>query len=451
MKKVIFVFLVTVLLFGCTLDKNIDIQGESISRKWTFIIYMAADNDLDSAAMNNFKQLETVNYGNAPISILVLLDRHPSGGGWSDTRVYEVRRDPSSISNPIIRSPRLDCPELGLTKNSEIDLNTADPFVLSGFIDFAKRAYPAEHYALFIWGHGSGWRSDGNATGSNTPFKAFAADDTSGDYMLLPDFGWAIEGKGLSLIGFDTCFGAVMEVAYQVRNSAALLVGSEGLVHSRGWNYKALFDDFISKPHLSITDLGDSIQNQYRENYPTLTNATISQIQLSHVENLFNKFNAFSGAVATSITTKETKNLVMDVILNNVEQHYLSPTQSITPVDLFIDVHDFCIKINDLRYDITSDPGEQNAIAAAANELESALALAIPSSWAQNGTTKKIGVFVIPIIGIATPGTTHDEAYIRGSGDLNKSAFVEDSTGWVPNTTLQSSSLLDKLFYWFQG
>jgi hypothetical protein len=428
------------------MEKIIDIQGEPAERKWTFIIYMAADNDLESAAIINFKELEAVQYGNAPISILVLLDRSPyydmTNENWSDTRLYEIKHDPSGFVSTI-NSPRLDCPELGLSKDTEIELNTADPMVLSRLIDFAKREYKAEHYALFIWGHGTGWRS-GTDTNNIQPLKAIAIDDTQGQYMSLPSFGRAIADKGLSVIGFDTCYGAILEVAYQVRNSAELFIGSQGAILSTGWNYTTLFSDFIQKPDLSISALGNSIQYQYSERYGSLNKATISQIQLSQVENLFNKFNDFSGIIADSMTTQASKNAVLDQVLHNIESHYFTSF----PSDLYIDVMDFNKKITAIRTDITSDSSRQDAIINSSNQLENALALAVPSSWAQNGTTNKIGVHVIPLQGIGVPASNHELAYIKNSMVIDKSAFVENSLHWVPNATLQGDSFLDKLFYW---
>jgi hypothetical protein len=448
MKKTIFAFIISILIISCPLEKNIDIQGESTGRKWTFIIYMAADNDLESASIINFKELEAVRYGNAPISILVLLDRSPyydmTNGNWSDTRLYEIKSDPSGFTSTI-NSPRLDCPELGLSKYTEIELNTADPMVLSRLIDFAKRAYPAEHYALFIWGHGTGWRSSADTNTSYTPpLKAIAIDDTHGQYMSLPSFGRAIAGKGLSVIGFDTCYGAILEVAYQVRNNAELFIGSQGAILSTGWNYTTLFSDFIQKPNLSISDLGNSIQYQYSERYGSLNNATISQIQLSQVENLFNKFNDFSGIIADSMTTQLSRNAVLDHVLHNVESYYFTSF----PSDLYIDVMDFNKKITAIRTSITSDSSRQDAIINSSDQLENALALAVPSSWAQNGTVNKIGVHVIPLQGIAVPASNHELAYIKNSMSIDKSAFVENSLHWVPNATPQSDSFLDKLFYW---
>jgi len=450
MKSNYFAFILIIIIAvisGCSLDKNTETQGQSTGRKWTFVIYMAADNDLESAAISNFNELEAVRYGSAPVTILVLLDRSPyydmTNGNWTDTRLFEIKSDPSGFSSTIY-SPRLDCPELGLSRNSETELNTADPLVLSRLIDFAKRVYPAENYALIMWGHGTGWRSSTNTETHNNPFKAVAIDDTHGQYMSLPSFGRAIAGKGLSLIGFDTCYGAILEVVYQIRNDASLFVGSEGEILSSGWNYTALFNDFLQKPNLSTADLGNSIQYQYSQRYGSLGNATISQIQLSQVDNLFTKFNDFSGVIADSITAAVSRNAVLDQVLHNVESHY----SAMFPSDLYIDIYDLSLKLTAIRANITSDTGQQQAILSAANGLETALSLAVPSSWARNGTTKKIGVHVIPLQGAAVPASIHEAAYVRGSMALDKSAFVENSLHWVPNLIPQSGSFLDKLFYW---
>jgi hypothetical protein len=424
-----------------------DTQGTSENRKWTFIIYMAADNDLESAAIADLNELEAVSYGAAPISILALLDRNSgydmTNGNWSDTRLFEIKPDPSGLS-PTFQSTRIDCPELGLSKDSETELNTADQLVLSRLIDFAKRVYQAEHYALFIWGHGTGWRGGVNNNNLTEPVKAVAFDDTSRQYMSLSSFGRAVTGKGLSVIAFDTCYGALLEVAYQVRNDAELFVGSEGEIMSTGWDYTALFTGFLSKENFSVSGLGNAIQKQFSSQYASLSNATISQIQLPHVNDLFLHFNDFSCAVAEAITTETAKYAVLNQILNNVESYFFTSF----PSDMYIDVFDFTKKISAIKGSITSDPGRQKAISDEAAKLEEALDMAVPSSWAKNGTSKKIGVHVIPLQSATVPAALHELAYVRGSMAIDKSAFVEDSEYWVPNFVPKSDSLLDKLFYW---
>jgi hypothetical protein len=213
---------------------------------------------------------------------------------------------------------------------------------------------------------------------------------------------------------------------------------------STGWDYTALFNGFLSKPNLAISDLGNAIQNQFSNQYAALSNATISQIQLSQVNNLFNKFNDFSGAVAAAMTTEPAKNAVLNRILHDVESYYFTSF----PSDMYIDISDFAKKISEIKGSITSNSAQQNVISNAAVKLEEALALAVPSSWAKNGTTKKMGVHVIPLQGMATPASTHGSAYVRGNNGIDKSAFVETSEHWVPNNVPKSDSLLDKLFYW---
>jgi hypothetical protein len=460
MKNIIFLIFVLALTVSCEFgiindlqgtnnhdDLVKDSQGSSEKRKWTFIIYMAADNDLEAAAIADFNELEAVNYGASPISILVLLDRHNSydmtNGNWSDTRLFEIKSDPGGLT-PIIRSPRIDCPELGLSKDTETELNTSDPLVLSSLLNFAKRAYPAEQYALFIWGHGTGWRGGVNNGFLPEPAKAVAFDDSQRQYMSLPSFGRAVAGKGLSVIAFDTCYGALLEVAYQIRNDAKLFVGSESEIMSTGWDYTALFNDFISKKNFSISDLGNAIQNQFSEHYASLNNATISQIQLPQINNLFSRFNDFSGAVAEAIADEPARNAVLNQILHNAESYFFTSF----PSDMYIDIFDFSKKITAIKESITSDADQQGAILESANKLEEALSLAVPSSWAKNGTSKKMGVHVIPLQGIAVPAARHELAYIRGSMAIDKSAFVEDSEHWVPNAVPRNDSLLDKLFYW---
>jgi len=429
-------------------DTQIEPEPEPvIPPQWTFIIYMAADNDLESAAIADFNELEAVNLEGAPINILVLLDRSPhydmTNGNWSDTRLFEVKTDSDGLT-AAIKSTRLNCSELGLDKNTETELNTADPLVLSRLIDFAKRVYPADNYALFIWGHGTGWRGAAQNDPFQLPLKAVAIDDTQGQYMSLPSFGKAVSGKGLSVVGFDTCYAAILEAAYQIRNDAVLFVGSEGPIPSTGWDYTALFTDFLQKPILSIANLANSIQTQFSTQYAGISYATISQIELTKVENLFTQFEIFAGTIADAITTAPVRSMVLNQVMQNVESYYFTSF----PSDLYIDIFDFSQKINNIRTSITANSAVQLSIDNAVDELNNALLEAIPSSWSKNGTIKKIGVHVIPLMNVGVPAVSHESAYIKGSMSLDKSAFVENSSHWVPNFIPKSDSLLDKLFYW---
>ena len=126
--------------------------------KLTLVVYMAADNDLESYALSNLKAMEKASFNN--MNVLVLLDRaegyDETNDNWTDTRLFEITHDDSQ-GNFII-SKRLRCPNLSLSATKETELDMANPSVLHNFIAFAKSDYEAEKYALVIWGHGTGWR-----------------------------------------------------------------------------------------------------------------------------------------------------------------------------------------------------------------------------------------------------------------------------------------------------
>jgi hypothetical protein len=419
--------------------------GNQPDRAWTFIIYMAAEHDLEAAAIHDFNELEAVNFSSCPVTVLVLFDRiagYDAGNGdWTDTRLYEVTFDPLGVNATIV-SRRLDCPELGLSAASETELDMSDPVVLSRLITFATRAYPAEQYGLLIWGHGTGWRG-GRAQAAPEPLRAVAFDDTTGHYMPLPSLGEAVAGKGLTLIGFDTCFAALLEVAYQLRNDALWFIGSPGLIPANGWDYTALFVSFLRNPALDAEAFCASAVRQFSAQYGGVIGAAISQIKLPEIDGLYTSFETFAETIARNITTANAQNTARTEILNHVESYYFTSF----PSDLYADIYDLSQKMIDIRSSLTANQAEQNAIEAASRNLREALLHAVPLSWANSGTTGKMGVHVIPLQDVGIPRPSHEEEYIQGSANPGKSAFVEASNHWVPHSLPRANSFLDKLFY----
>jgi hypothetical protein len=423
------------------------IIGGQSERAWTFIMYMAAENDLESAAIHDFNELEGINFSSSPVSVLVLFDRiagyDATNGDWTDTRLFEVNFDSYGVNTSIV-SRRLDCPELGLSVTAETELDMSDPAVLSHLITYAKRVYPAKQYGLLIWGHGTGWRGDGEADETvPEPLKAIAFDDTTSHYMSLPSLGKAVAGKGLSLIGFDTCFAALLEVAYQVRNDAQWLIGSEGVIPANGWDYTALFNFFLQTTTLSAETFCAAVLQQFSMQYGSVNGATISQIKLAEIPGLFTSLEAFADTLARNITTSAAQSTARTTILTTVEGYYFTSF----PSDLYVDIYDFSQKMISIRASLTTNTTEQNAIESTGGNLQDTLQRAVPLSWAKNGTTRKLGIHIIPLQSQGVPRTSHEGEYIQGSMYMGKSAFVETSQHWVPHSTPQTDSFLDKLFY----
>jgi hypothetical protein len=454
MKKMILLsFFILFCVISCSLDSFQNggvveyVPPPPPHRRWTFIMYMAADNDLEPAAIADFNELEAVDLSAGIVSILVLLDRgtgyDATNGDWTDTRLYEVSSDPHG-NNATLVSTRLDCAELGLTADTATELDMSDPLVLSRLVQFAKREYAADNYGLLIWGHGTGWRGGAGAREGITPLNAIAVDDQSGHYMSLPSFGTAVSGENFAVIAFDTCFGGLLEVAYQIRNNARYLVASEGIIPSTGWNYAGVFTSFLQDGGLTAEKFADRAVASFSSQYSGTPGAVIAKIDLSAVDALFAAFETFTGTLAANISAVAVRDTVLYEMLHNTEVHYFSSY----PSDLYIDMYDFSRKMIDLRASITSNTAQQILIQSAGLSFQDALSAAVPQSWAQNGTANKCGVFVIPLSGPSIPMASHDIAYINGSISMEKSAFVAASEHWVPHTVPKADSFLDKLFYW---
>ncbi|MEM2972044.1 MAG: clostripain-related cysteine peptidase [Candidatus Bathyarchaeia archaeon] len=111
------------------------------TREWTFIVYLDADNDLESAGIKDLNEMETVGSSNS-LAIIVQIDRiqgyDSSNGGWTETRRYYVTQDNDmeNINSDLVGN-------MG-------ELNMGDASTLSSFVIWAIQNYPAQHYALIL-------------------------------------------------------------------------------------------------------------------------------------------------------------------------------------------------------------------------------------------------------------------------------------------------------------
>jgi len=400
--------------------------AEPAVRKWTFLIYMAADNDLESAAMQDFNELEAAQRTDTEINLLVLLDRHPAydstNGNWTGTRLYEIVPDTAG-ANGVIVSKRIACPPLGLESDTETELDMANSAVLEYVSAFAVDAYPAERFALIFWGHGTGWRSAGTEVAP--AYRGVAADDTSAGFMAIADANRAVAGRGLSVIGFDTCFGALLETAFEFKDSADWIAGSEGIIPTSGWDYTDLFARFFASD-LTPVSFCTALVDHFAAQYAFTPGASVSVINVKEIERLQTDFELFARGVADSIISGTGLELARTRLLDSTKTvHALS-----YPCDAFIDLADLA----DL--DVSG-----------AEPLLESLSAAVHAFWSSESTTcRGLAVHLVPLAAPGVPLTPHSPSYTKGSGAQDQSAFVRASSGWVP-TEANEGTLLDKIFY----
>jgi hypothetical protein len=265
-------------------------QARQSVARWTVMVYLAADNDLEARALIDLNEMEFVG-STTEINVVAQLDRSEqydaSNGDWTDTRRFFVTRDtnPTAVASEEVAN-------LGET-------NTGDPATLVDFVTWAIATYPAERHALVIWDHGGSWlgvASDNSAT----------RDD-----LTLPELAQALAqittetGVGaLDLIGFDACLMGAFEVYRAIAPYAQYGVGSAELIPGNGWDYFGALDALVADPAMSGDALGRAVVDSYITFYTEVETTTqvvnLGLVDLGKTERLVTTLDDVSSAMGSA-------------------------------------------------------------------------------------------------------------------------------------------------------
>ena len=133
--------------------------------KWTVMIYMNADNDLERFGLRDFLEMSKVD-NSKDVNILVQMDRTPNYsaeyGDWTQTLRFK-------ISKNMVPTKEQSIMDLGET-------NMGDPSTLTNFLTWSIQNYPAEKYILIIWDHGDGWKYNEASTTNKKLERTYLQD-----------------------------------------------------------------------------------------------------------------------------------------------------------------------------------------------------------------------------------------------------------------------------------
>lgn len=249
-----FLFVMPALLMTGTVS-----AGET-KDKWTVMVYLDADNNLQSFGEMNLHMLESVG-SSADVNFVVLYDTltRPAYLVYVNKGSAQVLGDWGEI-------------------------NMADPATMAKFIQEAAKAAPAERYAFDAWDHGGGWRG-------------LCWDDTSEMQTGTPQFidmkelrqGLVDGGVKFDLFAFDECLMAQPEVAYALDGYAKYAVFSEETIYGQGFPYDAIAKDLVAAPDMDGLALSKVIVNDFAAYYNSITWAndwTISAFDMAHMNEL---------------------------------------------------------------------------------------------------------------------------------------------------------------------
>jgi len=217
--------------------------------QWTFIFYLAADNEQEEYADATIAQLlaGTAEVANHP-QILVLIDRLSVTG----TEVFEV------VAGEVQTVEDYPTYE---------EQNTADGAVLEEFATYALGLAAHENVAFVIKSEGLSWRGIGR---DNT-------HDEEIDDQLMPtgDLAEALvaaqvtTGKDIDLLVLEGSIMAFIEVIYDLRDAAPILLATQSKIQPDGLPWEIVIEDLGETPGMLSRELGIAITDNHIEYYGT--------------------------------------------------------------------------------------------------------------------------------------------------------------------------------------
>ena len=269
--------------------------------KWTVMVYLAAGNNLETVGIQDINEMEIIG-STKDVNIVVQMDRIPldvlndfglghlddsSNNNWTGTRRYYITQD----MNSEIISSKLKM-DLG-------QKDMGDPETLKDFAQWAIQNYPAQRYMLVLWNHGGGFRSPETSRDICWDWN-FGLDSR----ITMPQLEDALSfisgqlGKEIDIIGMDACYMGMIEVAYQVKDYAQIMVASEASVPGDGWQYDAVMESLVTNPNQNANQFASEIVDSYYHQYSgTGSNVTLSAIDLSQIDNLADQISGLAQAV----------------------------------------------------------------------------------------------------------------------------------------------------------
>lgn len=218
--------------------------NESSAEPWTFIFYLAADNEQEAYADATIDQLleGTAAVENHP-QIIALVDRLSVPG----TEIFEVVNGTK------------------ITLQTLSEQNTADATVLEDFLNFALGlADPDNNVAFVMKSEGLSWRGIGR-------------DNTHGEELedqLMPTgaMAEALAGKGIDLLVLEGAIMAFMEVVYELRGAALMMLATQSKIQPDGFPWKMVIEDLGETPAMTNRELGIRIVDDHITYYNSAGN-----------------------------------------------------------------------------------------------------------------------------------------------------------------------------------
>ena len=256
-----------------TNNQNVDAIERKPVKDWTMIFFIAADNDLQSFAIRNIRQMASIG-SNDHVNIIVHLDIRISNK--KVTKRYYIEKD--------------NIVEVNGNDPSTQRMDSGDPQTVISCAKWAIGSFPANHYMMVFWDHGTGYIDPaysriikpmdlftfnpvtykleldrdieffeyihGNERDYNSDEDPTAHgvcwDDSTGHYLTNQKIQYALSiiqrdvlhGQKFDIVAFDACLMGMCEEYDLMKPFANICIASQEVELGTGWNYQRVLAPF---------------------------------------------------------------------------------------------------------------------------------------------------------------------------------------------------------------
>lgn len=253
----------------------------------TILSYRAMDNDLEGSLKSHLNDLEAAG-SSTYANVLALSDANAQ----DDSYLHYLCQDATSkLVSPFMWA----ADPLGMSSKAQSvkEVNTADPRTLETFVGWGFREYPGRFKVLDVASHGSG-------------YQGMCMDFTSNyEQMALPAFGQAVKsglkGRKLDVLNLLACLMATVEVGYEFRDAAEVMVASEDVIMGgRVMVYASSFGKLAARTDWERADAREVAKQLVADAQPQVPSSgayTLSAIDLAHIAEVKRHLNILSNAL----------------------------------------------------------------------------------------------------------------------------------------------------------
>ncbi len=281
--------------------------GEDGSKPWKVMIYIAADNNLKEESVYAVTEMLRAETKESGVTVVAQLDtgemitfydfdndnlteeknedsvKVPATTDLSVSKIVKPQykanlqssvetngaRQLNETTNGVRRRPKnLNGLGTPLVTDSEILFRSSDSDLLRSFLN--DQVDPERSNLVVLSGHGDG--AVGDFLTSNNPPSALSIQDL----RSVLDSAKGKLGHPIEIVGMDSCLMSMIEVGYELRDSALYLVGAEGFARNAGWPYNEILSAMKEDPTIPPDMLSRQIVKEYIQFYAPYTVAGVS-------------------------------------------------------------------------------------------------------------------------------------------------------------------------------